>query len=253
MVNIEQIREWAREGGAIAMRHYAAPDVRRKSDRSYVTDADTAIERRLREHIHAAYPDHGILGEEERSYQPDAEYVWAIDPIDGTGSFVHSLPIWGVSIGLMRDGQPIAGCFYMPATDEWYEVDQDGPPRWNGVPIEVAHDNLLDSESYLCVPSNIHRRYTIDYPGKTRSMGSLAAYLCYVARGSAAGALLGRPKLWDIAAGAAILRRAGGDLRLLSGAPIDLPAMLDGSAPPEPVIAGSPAMLDMLCARIRLR
>lgn len=96
------------------------------------------------------------------------------------------------------------------------------------------------------MPSNAHRRFLIDFVGKTRSLGSIAAALCYVARGSAIGALLSRAGIWDIAAGLAILRAAGGDVAGLSGAPLDTAAILDGQTLTEPIIAAAPAHLQAL-------
>lgn len=252
-MNLEQVRTWARDGGQIALHYYNAVEAQRKPDHSFVTAADVEIEALLRARIREAYPEHGILGEEDRPYSTDAEYVWAIDPIDGTGSFVDGVPIWGISIGLLRYGEPVFGTFHMPAVNEWYEVDFDGPPLFNGQPIKVRTTDILDTEASIYTPSNAHRRYTIRYPGKVRALGSTAAHMCYVARGKAIGALLGWPKLWDIAAALAILRRAGGDARLLSGAPLNLRSMLNGSYPPEPVIVGSPPALHELSERIHLR
>jgi myo-inositol-1(or 4)-monophosphatase len=252
-MNLEQVRTWAREAGAIALHYYNAVEARRKPDRSVVTAADEEIERLLRERIMRTYPEHGIVGEEGNNHHSMAEYLWALDPIDGTSAFVSGLPVWGISIGLLQRGRPVLGCFYMPVLDEWYEADLDGPALFNGQPTEVLRENLLDSESWICVPSNIHRQYAIDYPGKVRSLGSMAAYVCYVARGTAAGALVGRPKLWDVAAGLAVLERAGGAAQLLSGGPLDLHPMLQGQSAPEPVIVGSPAALAMLQARIQVR
>lgn len=252
-MRLDQIRAWAREAGAITLRHYNIAEARRKPDQSFVTAADEEIERFLRAQIAAAYPDHGIVGEEGRSVNSDAEYVWAIDPIDGTGSFVSGIPIWGISIGLLRRGQSVLGSFYMPLLNEWYEAGLDGPALFNGQPTEVRRDGLIDSEAWIAVPSNIHRRYRINYPGKVKSLGSMAAYVCYVARGSAVGALLGRPKLWDVAAGMAILERAGGAAHLLrSREPLDLQALLNGRYPPEPVIVGGPEALELLHERVRL-
>lgn len=253
-MDIELVKSWAREAGTIALRHYRTGEARRKPDRSFVTAADEEIERLLRARIREAYPQHGIVGEEGRNHHADAEYLWALDPIDGTGAFVGGLPIWGVSIGLLQRGHPVLGCFYLPALDECYTAGIEGPARFNDQPIRVLHENLLDSEAYICVPSNVHRRYVIDYPGKIRSFGSMAAYICYVARGSAAGAVIGTPKLWDIAASQAILERAGGGVHLLrTGTPLDLRAMLSGKSAPGPVIVGSPSALDLLHKRVRVR
>jgi fructose-1,6-bisphosphatase/inositol monophosphatase family enzyme len=252
-MDLEQVRGWAREAGAIAMRYYNAVEVRRKLDRSPVTAADEEIEALLRARIAAAYPTHGVLGEEQGLHAIDAEYVWVIDPIDGTGSFVDGLPLWGISIGLLHRARPVLGSFYMPALDEWYEADRSGPALFNGTPTTVKRDDLLDSEAYLAVPSNMHRRYRIDYPGKVRSIGSTAAAICYVARGSAAGALVGWPKLWDIAAGLVLLERAGGAAWLLrSQQPLDIRTMLRGEYPAEPVIVGSPEALELMAERIQV-
>lgn len=253
-MELEQVRGWAQEAGRIALQYYNVVEARRKADRSFVTAADEEIEQMLRARIKAAYPQHGILGEEQGRYHTDAEYLWVLDPIDGTAAFVSGIPIWGISIGLLQHGRPILGCFYMPALDEWYEADVAGPALFNRQPTEVTHDDLLDSEAWIGVPSNVHRRYTINYPGKVRSLGSMASYLCYVARGTAVGALVGRPKLWDIAAGLAILQRAGGDARLLhSRASLDVGVMLKGQPAPEPVVVGSPEAVEMLLDCIQVR
>lgn len=249
---IEQVHSWAEEAGQIALHYFNVAEARIKADRSVVTEADIQIEALLRERIVAAYPEHGIIGEEQGGASTTTEYLWALDPIDGTSGFVQGLPIWGISIGLLRYGEPMLGCFYLPLIGEWYEVDLEGPATFNGHPLHVSSGDLLDNEAWICVPSNIHRRYTIDFPGKVRSLGSVAAYLCYVARGTAAGALVGRASIWDIAAGLAILRRAGGDIHLLnSGKALDLHGMLTGRPPAEPLIAGSPAALALLQERIR--
>jgi myo-inositol-1(or 4)-monophosphatase len=81
----------------------------------------------------------------------------------------------------------------------------------------------------------------------------VAADLCYVARGSATGALIGRANLWDIAAGLPILRAAGGDVRGLSGADLAVPELLDGRKLSEPIVAAAPAMLDTLRGYIARR
>ncbi len=251
-MEIDEVHSWAEEAGAIALRYFNVVEARIKADRSVVTAADEEIEELLRGRIGAAYPGHAIIGEEQGGAPGETEYLWAIDPVDGTSAFVQGLPVWGISIGLLRRGVPVLGCFYLPLLGEWYEVGIEGPATFNGWPMQAASEGLLASQAWICVPSSSHRRYSIDYPGKTRSLGAVAAYLCYVARGTAAGALLGRPHLWDIAAGVAILQRAGGDVHLLgSSTPVDLRELNGGNISPEPIVAGSPAALAMLHARIQ--
>jgi myo-inositol-1(or 4)-monophosphatase len=245
----QHIEAWAREAGAIAMRAFhdihAAPP-RRKSDRSWVTDVDEDIETLLRERIAAVYPDDQVMGEEGGGLATTKGRVWVLDPIDGTGSFVKRLPVWGVSIGLMVDGRTAAGCMYLPVSDECYLAGLDGPPLLNGLPIDAHVAEPLDSQAWICVPSNTHRRYRIEYPGKTRSLGSTAANICYVARGGAAAALLGRSSLWDLVGALAVLERAGGVLGTLSGAPIDWQPLLRGECASEPLFAASAANYELI-------
>lgn len=85
-----------------------------------VTQADRAAEAAIRALIIERYPQHGIIGEEEDSIRPDAEYCWIIDPIDGTRSFICGLPSWGTLIGLQHRGRPVAGVMSQPYTGEHF-------------------------------------------------------------------------------------------------------------------------------------
>lgn len=93
-------------------------DVSLKGDASPVTEVDRGVEAMLRERIEAAWPMHGVLGEEFGAEHTDAEYVWSIDPIDGTRSFISGWPLWGTLIALLRDGRPVLGVLDMPALNE---------------------------------------------------------------------------------------------------------------------------------------
>ncbi|GAC1538208.1 MAG: inositol monophosphatase family protein [Herpetosiphon sp.] len=248
------VHEWVAEAGAIALRMRTGVDVQIKADRTPVTAADNAIETLLRRHIKAAYPEHNIVGEEEGASRRSSPFVWAIDPIDGTSNYARGLPVWGVSVGLLHDGIPVLGCFYMPELKEWYEADLTGPALFNGHPITVQTHSDDDPEAWICVPSNVHRRYVVHYRGKLRVLGCLAAYVAYVARGVTVGALLGYPHIWDIAGSLAVLHRAGGTLRYLgSDSAVDLTPMLAGSSPRHPLLAGSPTALVALQSAITLR
>jgi myo-inositol-1(or 4)-monophosphatase len=88
-----------------------------------VTAADRAAELAMRELIHGAFPDHGIIGEEFSAEQPDAEYVWVLDPIDGTKSFISGMPTWGTLIALARFGEPVFGMMNQPFTRERFSGD----------------------------------------------------------------------------------------------------------------------------------
>lgn len=88
-----------------------------------VTAADRAAEQAMRALIRASFPDHGIVGEEFGNDRVDAEYVWVLDPIDGTKSFISGMPAWGTLIALMRDGEPVYGLMHQPFTREHFSGD----------------------------------------------------------------------------------------------------------------------------------
>jgi inositol-phosphate phosphatase/L-galactose 1-phosphate phosphatase/histidinol-phosphatase len=116
----EQLADLARP---LAQRWFrGAPSLEQKHDRTPVTAADRAIERTLRERIAAVFPDHGVLGEEEGALRTDAEFVWVLDPIDGTKAFATGNPLFGTLVGLLHHGVPRLGVLDAPALGE----------RWRG-------------------------------------------------------------------------------------------------------------------------
>ncbi|NTU86194.1 MAG: inositol monophosphatase [Chloroflexales bacterium] len=245
-IDIAEVRAWAREAGAYARRHFNNVTAERKADRSWVTRADVEIEDLLRARIAACYPEHGVIGEEQGGGDLDSEYVWCLDPIDGTGAFVAGLATWCVSIGVLRRGEPYLGVIYLPILDDCYWADVEGPAFRNNERITVSDTTLIDSNDWISVSSNAHRQFRIDFPGKTRSLSSIAADCCYVARGSSLGALIGRANLWDLAAGFAILRAAGAVVMGLSGAPVAVASLLDSRKLAEPIVIGPPQLIEAL-------
>lgn len=88
-----------------------------------VTEADRAAETAMRRLIKKTFPAHGIVGEEFGDDNPGAAYVWVLDPIDGTKSFISGMPAWGTLIGLMKDGAPVYGMMHQPFIGEWFSGD----------------------------------------------------------------------------------------------------------------------------------
>ncbi len=252
-IDIQEPIAWVHEAGAIALRLFKHVTGRRKADRTWVTEADVEIERALVARIAARYPDHGIVGEEQTRRALDHEFLWALDPIDGTALFIDGLPTWGVSLGLLRRGTPYAGVIYLPLLDDCYWADPSGGAFLNGQPIHVAAAHEWDGDDWIATPSNAHRRFTIDFVGKTRSIGATIGTFCYVARGGAIGGLFNRVSIWDIAAGMAILSAAGGVAVGLNGAQLDTAAMLDGRTVDQPMIVGAPDHVGRLREVIRPR
>jgi myo-inositol-1(or 4)-monophosphatase len=250
-IDIGELRVWMQECGTIARRLFRNVVGHRKADQSWVTEADIEIERVLVERISARYPAHGILGEEQTRQGLDREFLWALDPIDGTATFVAGLPTWGISAGLLRHGLPYFGMIYFPLLEDCYWAGSSGGAFLNDQPIQVLAPHPPDSQDWIATPSDAHKRFTIDFYGKTRGLGSTIGPFCYVARGSAVGGLISRAAIWDIAAGLAILQAAGGAAVGLSGAPIDTGAMLDGRLLEEPAILAAPHQIPALRAVIQ--
>lgn len=113
----------------------SAPPFEVKPDASPVTPFDKAVEDAQRKHLAKAHPEHGIVGEEYGQDRPEAEYVWVIDPIDGTKQFIAGLPVFGTLIALARHGKPVLGLVECPATRDRWIGGTGVPASWNGEPI----------------------------------------------------------------------------------------------------------------------
>jgi inositol-phosphate phosphatase/L-galactose 1-phosphate phosphatase/histidinol-phosphatase len=124
-----------------------------KSDNSPSTIADTEIERTLRQHIRLKYPHHGIIGEEYSDENKDAQYVWAIDPIDGTKSFISGRLSFGIIIGLAKDNKPYIGIIDQPFTQERWIGIKNHVTRYNGAEIQTSQKtNLKECICYTDSP-----------------------------------------------------------------------------------------------------
>jgi len=118
-LDTNQVRAWVSEAGEIARNLFGRATVELKTNNSPVTAADRAIEQLLSGYIREAYPDHGIVGEEFGSEHLDREYVWAIDPIDGTQAYVDGLPTWCITLAVLHHRVPEFGMTYLPLVDDW--------------------------------------------------------------------------------------------------------------------------------------
>ena len=192
------------------------PQIDIKADASFVTETDRAIEARLRELIEQTYPGHGILGEEHGSRDLDAEFVWVLDPIDGTAPYIAGIPVYGTLIGVARGGAPWIGVIDHPATaDRWVGVAGEFA-RHNGAPISTSSCTNLDvafltnsnpdffNEGEFQLFSRLKEavRYT-QYGGSCYAYGVLAS-------GKTDIAIDGGLDTFDIFAPAAVIAGAGG-------------------------------------------
>lgn len=115
-----------------------------KADDSPVTIADRTVERKLRDMIEARFPDHGIAGEEFGVKAPDAEYVWSLDPIDGTKAFITGRPTFGTLIGLLHRGVPVLGVIDCPILDERWVGGPELATTFSGGPLMPSVSKTLD-------------------------------------------------------------------------------------------------------------
>ena len=136
------------------MRYFRTPvAVDAKADASPVTVADREAEAAMRVIIEEAFPMHGILGEEHGAARTESEYVWVLDPIDGTQSFVTGKPLFGILIALTRRGVPILGVMDMPALGERWVGARGRPTRLNGAPVRARPcSRLADAWLYATSP-----------------------------------------------------------------------------------------------------
>lgn len=219
----------SRAAGALLL-NYAAGGFRveHKNLINLVTDADRAAEQCVIDHIRSRFPSHRFLAEERgRVEQAPSPYLWIIDPLDGTTNFAHGYPTYCVSIGLEYQGRCILGVIYDPSRDELFTAMQQSGAQLNGRSIHVSETTTLDSSLLVTgfaydireTPRNNldhFCKFALKAQGLRRT-GSAALDLCYVAAGRFDGFWEVRLNPWDMAAGAVIVREAGGRLTNFSG------------------------------------
>jgi fructose-1,6-bisphosphatase/inositol monophosphatase family enzyme len=239
------------EAADLARSFFRNVTAERKADSTIVTAADRAVEEFLTPRIAALAPDARILGEEFGATGcADAACTITLDPIDGTAAFVAGLPTWCITVGLVRDGVAVGGVTHLPMTGETYLASGE-VAEWNGRALLRHIRPASDGDLFILTHSDYHRGGAVRFTGKIRSLGSTAYHMALVARGAAIAAVLGRPRIWDIAAGAAMLAAIGGELRYRSGAPVELAALLKGERAPDAVIAAAPGMMDEILPLLR--
>ena len=215
-----------------------------KPDGSPVTAVDRAVEQALRNRIAAAYPDHGVFGEEFPSLNPDAERVWVIDPIDGTKQFMAGLPLYASLIALAERGSFVLGVMDFPATAERWSGGRDLPATHNGKAVKARTCASL-SRAMVCAgtPSRGSERQVAAILRLARSglinvWGSSAYGFALVASGRIDLAIDCGLDAYDLAAAAAVVEAAGGLACDWQGNPLTLQS--EG----EILLAGDRRVLD---------
>ena len=206
-------------------------DAMAKGPFDLVTDVDYLVQEMISDEIRAQFPGHQILAEEGYEKGPAAidEFCWVIDPLDGTLNFTLGIPCVSVSVALLHQGEPLLGCVYDPARGELFEAERGAGSFINGksLAVQPATSAVLPlgmSSGFLSrIPAGdevsllsvIMQRFA-----KVRILGSQALHLCYVAAGRLRAAISWEARLWDDAAGALIVKEAGGQYTDFAGSEV---------------------------------
>lgn len=274
--------EMARHAGQLVQSYFGRPievEFKDKKNQDPVTRADKESQAYLYDAISRRFPDHGVIGEESPEEESEAlasDLMWVLDPLDGTTNFLNGLPMYGVSIGVLNRGTPMAAALFLP----W-------PGKADGVVLHARKGggSWLDNEAFSLplsetpeagkltgLPGSFGAQFRLRKGlrrcvGEVRMTGSVAYELAMVARGVMQYAVLGGPRTWDVAAGVLIVEEAGGRVlvrphRNRRWEPLVTVGPAWDSGPPSlkalrrwaaPIIAASPQVADFVAANLARR
>lgn len=238
---IEKITAIVRRAGRL-MRPENVEVIQKGNASNFVTTADIQVQEFLKKELLALLPGSSFVGEEEENVNTKSqfEYIWVVDPIDGTSNFIRDIGMSAISVGLLRWGRPYAGVIYQPYRDEmFWAVDGQGA-YLNGERIHVSDRDF--KHGHLCSAMSTYNK---DYApacfhiiekvyaecDDLRRMGSAAVELAYLAAGRVELYFEIRLFPWDVAAGIVLIKEAGGYTEMIyqDGFPLDRPVALVGA------------------------
>ena len=225
------LQEALEKAAAVVKRKFGKVDYALKGKANLVTAADVASQKTILTLIKKHFPAHDYIAEENGTKLSGSEYVWVIDPIDGTTNFAHTLPQCSISIALFYRGAPVLGGVKNPITGETFLAQKGKGATLNGKKIHVSKTPRLSQA--LLVTGFPYARF--DYMQEllaklgqflnichgVRRLGSAALDLCWVAAGRLDGYWEQSLRPWDVAAGTLILQEAGGKVTDFSGKPFE--------------------------------
>lgn len=226
----QQIIEIVRQAGAIVREADSDKGVTEKSGhQDLVTRYDKAVQAFLQERLLALLPEAGFLGEEGTPSHKEREWVFIVDPIDGTTNFIKGVPVVGISVGLARNGRMEQGVVYNPYTDEMFTARRGHGAFLNGKSIAASKNPLEDSIAYFG-SAPYYRQYgpisfaiaqkLYEKSMDVRRLGASSLDLCYLAAGRGECYFECVLFPWDYAAGSLILEEAGGIVTDMTGKPL---------------------------------
>lgn len=219
----------ADEAGAI-IRHYFRRKlaIDQKPDRTPVTIADRTAERAMRRLITAEFPEHGIIGEEYGSTRADADYIWVLDPIDGTKSFISGIPLFGTLVALAHRGRPILGVIDQPILGERWIGAKGKKTTLNGKRVASRDCARLDAATLFTTSPDLFAKHEATSFRRLRRRVKLTRYGadCYAYALLASGfidlVVEAGLKAYDFCALAPVIEGAGGSITDWQGKPLDL-------------------------------
>jgi myo-inositol-1(or 4)-monophosphatase len=232
-IDLEKAKQFAvsiaKEAAVIAKKNFnniTSYDTKDDQRNQIVCKTDFAVEKLIKEHINKNYPGHEILAEESGHDKSDSEYLWVIDPIDGTRNYVHGHPTFGISIALAHKGEVVMGVVYFPMVDWLFTAIKGKGAERNGQKIHVSSRTPEKSDTMATFGCAFHKekeeqieqfsRY-IDVMRKVRIEGAATFAFCAVACGIYESYIGRFAKPWDYAASCIIIEEAGGKITDFDG------------------------------------
>ena len=243
MVNIERLKTIIIQAAEQElMPRFSASERDEKHDGSVITEADLAMQSRLRADLAVHWPDFPLLGEEmdegsqRQLLQNDTTVLWCVDPLDGTSNFAAGIPFFSVSVALLDHGRPVVGVVYDPVRREcfWAATGEGAwcnTTRLNVRGVDLALSQTVALIDFKRLDAALVRRLAEQPPySSQRSFGSVALDWCWIAAGRGHVYLHGKQRIWDYAAGSLILAEAGGHAATLAGEAVYLADIAPRSA-----------------------
>jgi len=225
---LEVAEKTAREAGVVLLENLGkVKKIEFKAKNSLVTEVDKLSEEIIINNIKKSFPSHDIFAEESGRHSENSDYLWLIDPIDGTTNYAHAYPFFSISIALEVKGEVEIGLVYDPVKDEMFTAEAGKGAYLNGELIKVSKSDSIE-HSHVCtgfmheiewmIEANIkHFGNFIRRARAVRRDGSAALDVCYVACGRFDGFWELGLNPWDTAAAVLILKEAGGQVTTFSG------------------------------------
>ena len=224
--------EAAREAGRILLDWAGRFSVREKSPANLVTEADFASQEAIHRRLHERFPEHGFLGEEGlQTAATDSDFRWVVDPLDGTQNYVHGFPYYAVSIGLEYQRRLVVGVVYDPNRNEMFSAASGRGATLNGARLQTTRVDELKQAMLVASlpvaprgddPAVARFLRVMPHAQTVQRTGSAALNLAYVASGRIEGFWSSSLMPWDMAAGALLVREAGGRVTRMDGSEFDI-------------------------------